>query len=106
MTERIDHVARARVLETNAWARGGVHGDALIRRPEERRDMIASAQVHATLALVEQQRIANLTALGQFRVGVDDLPHLRHLVIRPKNEYDIEAVPDIAAALGIEEVQS
>jgi len=59
----IDHAAEARKLETNAWARGGIDGDALIRRPEERRDIIASAQVHATLALVEQQRIANLIAL-------------------------------------------
>lgn len=60
MTDRIDHAAEARVLEKNAWARGGPFGDALIRRPVERRDMLASAQVHATLALVEQQRIANL----------------------------------------------
>lgn len=68
MTDRIDHAAEARVLEKNAWARGGIDGGLLIRRPEERHDMITSAQVHATLALVEQQRIANLIAYASHRL--------------------------------------
>lgn len=105
MTERIDHAARARVLETNAWARGGVHGDALIRRPEERRDMIASAQVHATLALAEQQRIQNLIALAR-NSRVTPSP----LFVDEPDPWDFDARgtlrPEIAAALGIEEVQS
>ena len=52
-------------------------------------------------ALVEQQRIANLIALGQFRVGPGELPPFRHLVMRPANAYDVEPTADIAAALGI-----
>ena len=59
------------------------------------------AQVHATLALAEQQRIANLIALGQFRVGPDEPPPFRHLVMRLANAYDVEPTTDIAAALGI-----
>lgn len=50
MTERIDHVAEARHLLANY---PGVVGN----RPFD------VAHVHATLALVEQQRIANLVAL-------------------------------------------
>ena len=65
MTERIDHAAEARGAEQNAWQKGGPDGDALIRTYEQRQDMILSAQVHATLALVEQQRIANLIAVGE-----------------------------------------
>ena len=61
-----------------------------------------AAQAEATLALVEQQRVANLIALGQFRVGVDDLPHLRHLVIEPVNEIDVAPTEEICAVLGIE----
>lgn len=61
------------------------------------------AQVHATLALVEQQRIANLIALGQFRVGVTDLPHMRDLAIRPTGPDSIGPTEEIAAALGITE---
>lgn len=54
MTERIDHAAEAlRVLE-GAWDGRNVATDAPL-----------VAQVHATLALVEQQRIANIIALGQ-----------------------------------------
>ena len=55
MTERIDHVAEAvnflgaTVIDT--------YGD------DDRKAAIA--QVHATLALVEQQRIANVIALGE-----------------------------------------
>lgn len=59
------------------------------------------AQVHATLALAEQQRIANLIALGRFRVGPDELLPFRHLVMRLASAYDVEPTPDIAAALGI-----
>lgn len=95
-TERTDHVAKAKALLTR---------NAQFTDPDLAEISADCAGLtHATLALVEQQRIANLIALGQFRVGAEDLPHLRHLVIRPKNEYDIDSVPDIAAALGIEEV--
>lgn len=48
----IDHAERARELVTPSGALSG------IASIDEKR--IAAAQVHATLALVEQQRIANL----------------------------------------------
>lgn len=67
MTERIDHAAQAVGLEQAAWQKGVPDGDALIRTHEQRQDMILSAQVHATLALVEQQRIANLIALSAWQ---------------------------------------
>lgn len=91
MRERIDHAKEARRLlfSTGQFAEQDL-GVAM-----------ASAQIHATLALVEQQRIANLIALGQFRVGPDDLPPFRHLVMQPVNAYDVEPTTDIAAALGI-----
>lgn len=97
MTEqRIDHAAEAhRVISTLSG------GDSLS-------EAYAYTQVHATLALVEQQREANdiaraqaRIALGQFRVGVNDLPHLRHLVVQPVGEYDIGPTPEVAAALGL-----
>ena len=46
MSERVDHAAEAvRIMGEDGWTTG-----------------IAAAHVHATLALVEQQRIANLIA--------------------------------------------
>jgi hypothetical protein len=54
MTERIDHAAEARELLENYAP------DYMV------------AQVHATLALVEQQRIANLIAISQFNHVADD----------------------------------
>lgn len=61
MTERIDHVAEA--MQHISWAheqqeREGDMGNVP-------RDDALLAQVHATLALVEQQRIANLIALAR-----------------------------------------
>lgn len=59
MTERINHVARSLlVVETDRESTlGWETADA------QHLANIAEAQVHATLALVEQQRIANLIAL-------------------------------------------
>ena len=89
MRGRIDHAAEAR-----EWI------DAAARHPGATSTAIL-AQAEATLALVDQQRIANLIALGQFRVGPDELPPFRHLVMRLANAYDVEPTTDIAAALGI-----
>ena len=59
MTERIDHAAAARnLLEMDS----GIDDDMVA-------PVIAIAQVHATLALVEQQRIANLIALSASGIG-------------------------------------
>lgn len=55
MTERIDHVAQA--LRDRDYAESPGPGD-----PTLATNWLLSAQVHATLALVEQQRIANLLA--------------------------------------------
>lgn len=56
MSERIDHAAKARY-----WL--PQKGDGITP------NHVAVAQVHATLALVEQQRIANLIALGNAEHG-------------------------------------
>ena len=58
MTERIDHASMAR----QAMA---ALSDVRKPTPAEASVAFAAAQVHATLALVEQQRIANLIAYGQ-----------------------------------------
>lgn len=108
MSERIDHAAEAR-----DWL-----ADAPVELREAGLDShtaecaalcVGMAQAEATLALVEVQREANeiaraqaLIALGQFRVGVDDLPHLRYLVLQPVGEYGVEPTPEIARALGID----
>ncbi|WP_323986248.1 hypothetical protein [Microbacterium plantarum] len=56
MTKRMDHAAEARrALRAAAEDPADIEGTD---------PWLLAAQVHATLALVEQQRIANLIALG------------------------------------------
>jgi len=56
MTERIDHTAKALdLIDPKRVTR--LDTDAYLNR------RVSEAQVHATLALVEQQRIANLIAV-------------------------------------------
>lgn len=57
MSERIDHAAEARELLAKVGRGLSVEG------------CVAVAQVHATLALVEQQRVANMIAY----YSVDDV---------------------------------
>ena len=95
MSERIDDAKEAR-----EWI------DAATRHPGAVSTAIL-AQAEATLALVEQQRIANLIALGQLQIlsgmngeGVivgDGAPFRR---LYPDGEHTPLA-QDIAAALGI-----
>ena len=60
MTARFDHTAEAlSTLEEIGY-------------PESNEGCIAHAQVHATLALVEQQRIANLLTMAQFDHAIED----------------------------------
>jgi hypothetical protein len=67
MTERIEHTAEARLaLE---YAMRDVSENWPLQTGETKADIIAQAQVHATLALVEQQRIANLIAVAQMEGG-------------------------------------
>lgn len=89
MTERIDHAAEAlRYLPAT--------GDGM------NTGRIAVAQVHATLALVEQQRIANLVALGQFRIVPEDWPAKRVLYYKPVRTSSDGPEAEIREALGIE----
>ena len=92
MTNRIDHFAEARRLvlatETRDWNQESPYVD---RR-------LAAAQVHATLALAEQQHLANVIALAGLGMGGP----LRHLAVQPMGEISVQPTDDIAAALGIE----
>lgn len=93
MAERIDHAAKAEqiVAETPSKI-----------TELEAVSWFAEAQVHATLALVEQQRIANLIALEAQCTGEAD----QALYIETGPEWGAvrELRPDIKAALGIEAV--
>ena len=92
MNNRIDHFAEAQRLvlatETRDWNQESPYVD---RR-------LAAAQVHATLALAEQQRLANVIALA----GLSMHGPLRHLAVQPMGEISVQPTDDIAAALGIE----
>ena len=82
MTDHIDHAAEA--SEVLRMSMG---------------DPAEIAQVHATLALVEQQRIANLIALGQFTVVPGQMPTFRHVVFDMENGEGLS--PEIRKALGL-----
>jgi hypothetical protein len=56
---------------------------------------------HATLALVEQQKIANLIALGSYRVTDNQLPPFRHLVMDALGEYDVTPTATIREGLDL-----
>ena len=108
MTDRIDHAAEAVGLL------------ALAAGVRDRRYLIAAAHIHATLAVAEQARIANLIALAKL-AGRDEDAHeevaaaaygaLNALISYqdvPNGHSGPDEVavlrPDIAAALGIEAV--
>ena len=65
---------------------------------------LALAQVHATLALVEQQRIANLAALAKETFAAHEASEALGTFAAAKPGERIGLRPDIAAALGIEAV--
>lgn len=96
--ERIDHGLDAlRNLEgaLELMQENGADGVTLASQ------QIAIAGVQATLALVEQERVSNLLALGQFRVAPGDLAHFRHIVAQPKDEFNLQVSPQITEALGL-----
>lgn len=66
----------------------------------ERSSAAKVAQVHATLALVEQQRIANLIALGMY-THANGSRGFQHLVCHPTDEYSVALNDDIREGLGI-----
>ena len=89
MSERIDHAAEAR-----EWI------DAAARHPGATSTAIL-AQAEATLALVEQQRIANLIALvAADPDGLGQSAYSALAAMSPDRRRTI-LDPDIAAALGI-----
>lgn len=103
--ERIDHAAEAR---RNADAADGMYGqienrngDMSVAQQIEVQTLALVAQVHATLALAEQQRIANLIAIAEFRVAPTDAPALRYLALEPVGDYDAQPTAEIREALGL-----
>ena len=97
MSERIDHAAEARRILS----------DVKPYRDQDLGVAMGSAQIHAILALVEQQRIANrleytrlaIEQYGNYAPGGANLPSL---FAPPETEQGNVRVPEsIAAALGI-----
>lgn len=93
MTDRIDHKAEAIGLVSEA--------NRLLNLDEpltaEAAHLATVAQVHATLYLAEQQRVANLIALG----NVYDLADGGHVRLATWDPRTGELHPDIAATLGL-----
>lgn len=97
MSERIDHAAKSEGIVERAvsW-----FGEKMITESNLVAKM-AIAQVHATLALAEQQRIANLVALAAMDPdGLGRSAYSALAVMSPDRQRTI-LDPDIAAALGI-----
>lgn len=95
MTARIDHAALAETRLFQAINEG-------------QKELVPVAQVHATLALVEQQRIANLIALAHADTHeAAYIPALQALtdLHQPEGKgWTCTALnPDIAAALGVDQ---
>ena len=100
MTDRIDHAAEAQkvlAMPTSVWGSPS--------------DVLAGAQVHATLAIVEQLRISNLIALGygNSEAGTDQARSDARVALVEWHAHEDpemggwpEIRPDIAAALGID----
>ena len=101
MTDRIDHAALAAQMARDALStsRSGAQVIAGI--------LAATAQVHATLALVDQQRIANLIALAGASDSIRARQQAEEVLYQPtpvQAGIDLPLTPDIAAALGIKAV--
>lgn len=84
MSKRIDHAQLAATLRNNI-------------RPDEMADedtgnWLAAAQVHATLALVEQQRIANLIQLMHVPVGglSEEIKSALHAAFHDNRDWEAE----------------
>ena len=101
MPDRIDHAAEAQrflAKSTSVWGSPS--------------DVLAGAQVHATLAIVEQLRIGNLIALGGYgdsEAGTDQARSDARAALVEWHAHEDpemggwpEIRPEIAAALGIE----
>lgn len=98
MTDRIDHAAEAVAL-LNLAVTAQHQGDP--------RHLIAAAQAYAALALVEQQRIANLIALASSADSIAARAQAEITLFERVTRGSYLALllrPDIAAALGIKAV--
>ena len=98
MTNHIDHYESAKVLLKQA--EGAKNMDAV-------QAVVAGANAHAVLALVDAQReanrqarIANLIALSQVKAGDGSLP-FRGLVMEPVDEYSVGVTDEIKKGLGL-----
>ena len=98
MTDRIDHAAEAR--KHIDWA----HEEQSVEGSWEYsvRDFALIAQAEATLALVEQARIANLVGLLKDTFASHQALEALSDVATAQSGQLISLRPDIAAALGIE----
>lgn len=94
MPKRIDHAggAMTHIEYVHEWQ--GEAGDM----EENQLANAFIAQAEATLALVEQQRIANLIALGVIGGGPISRESPKHVI-----DYLLSDYPEVAAALGIKE---
>ncbi len=106
MRGRIDHAAEARkrIVWGEEWMER--EGDTDVTNTV----VALHAQVHATLALAEQQRIAILALVEQQRIanlialGIlveDEVPETGERGLLYRQPDDVQSCPDIAAALGI-----
>lgn len=95
MSDRIDHAAVAREYIASAIA-------AVTAAPAGTGALLA--QAHATLALVEQQRIANLIALGYGHTSPsgDVVGEARRALVERRSADHHQLRSEVAAALGIE----
>lgn len=90
-----DHVSQARLHIDRASS--DVSANWEVQTGELKADILALAQVHATLALVEQQRIANLIALAR----PYELPNggdASYMLYDPET---LQLQPDIREGLGL-----
>lgn len=94
MSDSIDHAAVARKYIAAALA-------AVTADPAGVVALLA--QAHATLALVEQQRVANLIALGYGHTSPsgDVVGEARRALVERRSADHHQLRPDVAGALGI-----
>lgn len=104
MSGRIDHAAEARRLADIADRHYGQiehrNGAMAASQSVEALMVATEAQVHATLALVEQQRIANLLALGQ-ATNADGSRIAPWAVTHPVDGWSVAVNDEIREGLGL-----
>ena len=101
MTDRIDHAALAAQMARDAvsTSRSGAQVIAGM--------LAATAQVHASIALVEQQRISNLISLASSTDSISARAQAEITLferVTRGSDLALRIRPDIAAALGIKAV--